>query len=112
MRKIIPADNSCLFSSINYSYYGMLGDPVVMRELIAARIMNDTNLFNEAILEKKPEVYSAWIMDKNSWGGGIELSIIPSILNVKIGVVEIRELKIEYFGEVIIIYLILNSKIT
>ena len=73
-----------------------------MRELIAARIMGDTNLFNEAILEKKPEDYCAWILDKNSWGGGIELSIIPSILNVKIGVVSIRDLKIEYFGEVII----------
>lgn len=74
---------------------------MVMRELISARIMSDTNLFNEAILEKKPEDYCSWIMDKNSWGGGIELSIIPSILNVKIGVVSIKDLAIEYFGEVI-----------
>jgi ubiquitin thioesterase OTU1 len=85
---------------VNYSYYGILGDPMVMRELISARIMIDPNLFNEAILEKKPEDYCAWIMDKNSWGGGIELSILPSILNVKIGVVSIRDMAIEYIGEV------------
>jgi len=77
-----------------------MGDPMIMRELIAARIMNDTNLFNEAILDKNPESYCNWIMDKNSWGGGIELSIIPSILSVKIGVVSIRDLKIDFFGEV------------
>lgn len=77
-----------------------MGDPMIMRELIAARIMSDTNLFNEAILDKKPEDYCSWIMDKNSWGGGIELSIIPSILSVKIGVVSIRDTKIDYFGEV------------
>jgi ubiquitin thioesterase OTU1 len=77
-----------------------MGDPMIIRELIAARIMSDTNLFNEAILEKTPEDYCNWIMDRNSWGGGIELSIIPSILNVKIGVVSIRDSIIEYFGEV------------
>lgn len=53
VRRVIPADNSCLFSSVNYSYYGILGDPMVMRELISARIMTDTSLFTEAILEKK-----------------------------------------------------------
>jgi ubiquitin thioesterase OTU1 len=77
-----------------------MGDPMVMRELIAARILEDPNFFNEAILDKNPDDYCCWILDKNSWGGGIELAIIPSILNVRIGVVSIRDLKIEYFGEV------------
>jgi len=73
---------------------------MIMRELIAAQILGEPNFFNEAILEKHPDDYCAWILDKNSWGGGIELSIIPSILNIKIGVVSIKDLNIEYFGEV------------
>jgi ubiquitin thioesterase OTU1 len=77
-----------------------MGDPMTLRELICGKILNDTEYYNEAILEKTPEEYCNWILDPNSWGGGIELSIIPYILNVKIGVVSIRDLKIEYFGEV------------
>lgn len=76
-----------------------MGDPLLLREMICEKIMCDPNSFNEAILEKTPNDYCNWIMDKNSWGGGIELCIIPSILNIRIGLVSIKDLTVEYFGE-------------
>lgn len=68
--------------------------------MICDKILTNPEQYNEAILDKNPDDYCAWLLNKESWGGGIELSIIPSILNVKIGVVSIRDQTIDYFGEV------------
>lgn len=99
-RHIIPADNSCLFTAINFCIEGQLGQHEMMREIIVSTIMSNPELYNEAILEKDPVVYCDWIMQKETWGGGIELAILSNFFQVRIGVADIGKVTIEYFGEV------------
>lgn len=100
-RKVIPADNSCLFNAINYAMNNIINEPQIMRELIAVEIISNPDLFCEAILEKNPEAYCKWIMQDDTWGGGIELSILSKTFQMKLGVVDINHITIENFGEVI-----------
>jgi hypothetical protein len=100
IRKIIPADNSCLFNSINYAMNNNINEPSIMRELISVEIKSNPELYNTAILEKDPYDYCDWIMRDDTWGGGIELSILSKCFQLIIAVVDIKNLAIEYFGEV------------
>jgi ubiquitin thioesterase OTU1 len=99
-RKVIPADNSCLFNSVNYALNQNINEPFIMRSLIAAEIQSNLDLYNEAILDKNPNEYCEWIMDSSTWGGGIEISILSKSFQVAVAVVDILNCTIECFGEV------------
>ena len=71
-----------------------------MRELISVEIKSNPELYNSAILEKDPLEYCEWIMRDDTWGGGIELSILSKSFQLRIAVVDIKNVTIEYFGEV------------
>jgi ubiquitin thioesterase OTU1 len=100
LRKIIAADNSCLFNSINYAINQSISEPQLMRELIATEILSNPEIYNAAILEKDPDKYCDWIMRNDTWGGGIELSILSKLLDITLAVADIKHCKIEYIGEV------------
>ena len=99
-RVVIPADNSCLFNAINYCLNQSTDEPQMMREIIASTIESNPELYNSAILDKEPSEYCAWIMLKETWGGGIELSILSEFFQVRIGVADITKVTFQYFGEV------------
>ena len=46
--------------------------------MIAGVVAGDPSTYTEAFLEKTNEEYCAWILDKQHWGGGIELSILST----------------------------------
>jgi ubiquitin thioesterase OTU1 len=100
IRKIIAADNACLFNAVNYAVNKNTENADFLRELIAIEIQSNPDTYNEAVLEKTPEEYCQWICNKETWGGYIEVSILSKIFNAKIGVVDIMNERIEYFGEV------------
>jgi len=99
-RKIIAADNSCLFNAVNYAINQVISEPQIMRELITIEILSNPDLYCEAVLDKIPEEYCNWIMNPESWGGGIEVSIFSKNFQVSIGVVDVVNTTIEYIGEV------------
>lgn len=98
-RKVIAADNSCLFNGINYAVNQCLNEPGILRELIAVEIQSNPDLYNEAILDKDPFEYCDWIMRSDTWGGGIELAILSKTFQVRIGVADVTTSNIEYIGE-------------
>ena len=109
-RKVIPADNSCLFNAINFAINQNANSPEIIREIITAEIMSNPEEYNEAILGKKPEDYCKWISNKETWGGGIEISILSKFFQVQIGVADIQFITIEYFGNYDkCIYLLYNN---
>lgn len=102
MRKVVPANNSCLFTSI----YAVMNDgeidlscSTMMRELIAGVVLSDPQTFNEAFLGRSNSSYCKWIMDKESWGGGIEIAILSKYYGVEIDVVDTQSSRIDRFGE-------------
>lgn len=109
-KKTIPADNSCLFNSINFAINNCDTEPAIIRSIISMIIMEHPDEYNEAILDKKPEDYCEWILCGDSWGGGIELSILSKYFQKTIGVVDIKNITIEYFGDYHeIIYLLYDN---
>lgn len=103
MKQIVPADNSCLFTSINFVLNGRVDESnkaaPMMRQLVAETIKADKHQYDEAILGKPVEEYCVWIQDDNSWGGAIELSILANYFGVEIAVVDTINAIINCFGE-------------
>ena len=97
-KKDIPADNSCLFNAVNFAINQNAENPDIIRGIIASEITANPNEYNSAVLDKEPEAYCKWILNKETWGGGIELSILSKFFQITIGVADIQHITIEYFG--------------
>ena len=86
VRRIIDADNSCLFNALGYL---MVRDKKAMnhvyRQMIASEIQGDPIKYTTDVLEGKTNAeYVTWIMNVDKWGGEIEMSIFPKHLGVEI----------------------------
>lgn len=101
-RRAVPADNSCLFTSVFYVVEGGVYDPACapeMRGLIAQIVSGDSAAYSEAVLGKSNEEYCAWIRRGDTWGGAIELSILSKFYRCEICVVDTQTVRVDRFGE-------------
>ncbi|EFX80376.1 hypothetical protein DAPPUDRAFT_304008 [Daphnia pulex] len=101
LRKVVPSDNSCLFTSIGFCLSGK-PDPKsssFMRELVGSTVISQTETYNEALLGKPNKEYQKWILQDDSWGGAIELAILSSYFGLEIDVVNTQHSIINKFGE-------------
>ncbi|TRY71212.1 hypothetical protein TCAL_08715 [Tigriopus californicus] len=103
LRQVVPANNSCLFTSINFCLSGQLdlSKADFMREVISAAVSGDPNKYTSAILGKDNADYCRWIRDADSWGGAIEAQILAEYFGVVITVVDIQSDFQTHFGEAI-----------
>ncbi|XP_053310384.1 ubiquitin thioesterase OTU1 [Spea bombifrons] len=102
VRRVVPADNSCLFTSVHYVVEGGVYDPSCapeMRNLIADIVSSDPINYCEAVLGKSNEEYCAWIRKEDTWGGAIEVSILSKYFRCEICVVDTQTVRIDRFGE-------------
>ncbi|XP_070601673.1 ubiquitin thioesterase OTU1 isoform X2 [Erythrolamprus reginae] len=101
-RKVVPADNSCLFTSIYYVVEGGVYEPGCapeMRNLIAQIVASDLESYSEAVLGKSNQEYCDWIRREDTWGGAIEVSILSKFYLCEICVVDTQTVRIDRFGE-------------
>ncbi|XP_053672438.1 ubiquitin thioesterase OTU1 [Anopheles nili] len=101
LKQVVPSDNSCLFTSIGYVLTGKV-DPEnsqYMREIIAGTVNSDKQEYNEGILGRPNDEYCAWILQPESWGGAIEVSILSAYHGLEFDVVDITNAIINRFGE-------------
>uniref|UniRef100_A0A8D0GK66 Ubiquitin thioesterase OTU n=1 Tax=Sphenodon punctatus TaxID=8508 RepID=A0A8D0GK66_SPHPU len=101
-RRVVPADNSCLFTSIYYVVEGGIYDPACapeMRNLIAQIVASDPEFYCEAVLGKTNQEYCEWIRREDTWGGAIEVSILSKFYQCEICVVDTQTVRIDRFGE-------------
>ncbi|XP_060765825.1 ubiquitin thioesterase OTU1 [Neoarius graeffei] len=101
-RRTVPADNSCLFTSVNYVVEGGVYNAACapdMRQLIAHIVASDPAAYSEAVLGKSNEDYCAWIRRSDTWGGAIELSILSKFYQCEICVVDTQTVRVDRFGE-------------
>ncbi|KAG8236728.1 hypothetical protein J437_LFUL014224 [Ladona fulva] len=101
LRKVVPADNSCLFTSIGYVLSGNINSDngAVLREIIAASVAANPDEYSEAILGKPNAEYCEWIKRPKSWGGAIELAVLSKYYGIEIDVVDTSNCIINRFGE-------------
>ncbi|PVD24079.1 hypothetical protein C0Q70_14549 [Pomacea canaliculata] len=101
-RRVVPADNSCLFTAIN----ALMTDGTVdassasaLRQVIADVVASDDVRFCEAFLGRPNKQYVQWILNSDAWGGGIELAILADHYKTEIAVVDCQSARIDRFGE-------------
>ena len=90
---MVPADNSCLFTAINYCMSGEVvasENSAFMREVIASVVAADQDKYSEAILGRANKAYCTWIQGKDAWGGAIEVQILAEYFQVEIMVVDTK----------------------
>ncbi|XP_026737178.1 ubiquitin thioesterase OTU1 [Trichoplusia ni] len=101
MKKVVPSDNSCLFTSIGFVLNGNVDTSVhtLMRQIIAMEVASDLDTYNEAVLGKPNADYCAWIQQPSSWGGAIEVAILSRFYGLEMAVVDTLNAIINRFGE-------------
>lgn len=100
VRRVVNADNSCLFNSVGYVLEGHSRQKAAsLRQLIADTVTQDTKRYNAVFLGKSPNEYKTWILKDESWGGAIELSILARFYQTEIAVVDVQSLRTDVYGQ-------------
>jgi ubiquitin thioesterase OTU1 len=81
LRRVVPADNSCLFRAVAYLLHpeavvlgctaAQVPTPLAssLRTVVANTVLSDSDTYSEAMLGKSPKDYAQWIQKSESWGG-------------------------------------------
>lgn len=98
--RVMPDDNSCMFRALGSAVLSdSLDSMTELRSLVAQAIQADPERYNEAILQRKPDEYCQWISYSDSWGGGIELSILSQEFDIEICSINVQDLRVDRFNE-------------
>lgn len=95
----VPDDNSCLFHAISYCVYKDISLSPQLREIVSREIQLKREEYSDAILGRPNGEYAKWILNRNSWGGGIEIAILSNYMNVSILVLDMDVGHFEKFNE-------------
>jgi len=100
VRRVIDADNECLFNAVGYCLEGRSRKKgSMLRKIISDTVKNDTETYSEAFLGQSNIEYSKWIFLKDSWGGAIELSILSNYYVTEIATFDIQTENMYVYGE-------------
>jgi ubiquitin thioesterase OTU1 len=98
--RVMPDDNSCMFRAVGSAVLtDSLDSMTELRSLVAQAIQRDPDYYNEAILQRAPDDYCKWIQYSDSWGGGIELSILSQEFDIEIASINVQDLRVDRFNE-------------
>lgn len=98
--RVMPDDNSCLFRAVGGAVLGDALDAMnELRAIVAQTIQSQPDVYTTGLLEKTPDDYCAWIQRDDSWGGGIELSILSAYFNIEICSINVQDLRVDRFND-------------
>lgn len=98
--RVMPDDNSCMFRALSSAVLGASLDGMTeLRSIVAQTIQAQPDFYTEGMLEKKPLDYCRWIQREDSWGGGIELSILSQHFDIEICSINVQDLRVDVFNE-------------
>ena len=91
VRRVVPADNSCLFASVAHllEREGRAKAPL-LRQIVAEAVRADPATFNDAVLERPNAAYCDWIRRPEAWGGAIELRVLAAHYGVELCAVDVE----------------------
>jgi ubiquitin thioesterase OTU1 len=100
VRRNMPGDNSCLFHSCSYVLENKSKSKAKeLRELCANIVLDNPQVYNTAFLGMPNHNYVNSILDPNSWGGAIELSILSNHYKCEIVAFDIQTTREDHYGE-------------
>jgi ubiquitin thioesterase OTU1 len=97
-RRIIASDNSCLFNAVGYVLSLSRTRAPELRRVVADAVAADEETFCEAALGRGNAEYCRWIMERDSWGGALELSILSKHAGKEICACDIQTKRIDMYG--------------
>ncbi|TKA43536.1 hypothetical protein B0A54_05318 [Friedmanniomyces endolithicus] len=98
--RVMPDDNSCMFRALSSAVLGSALDGMTeLRSVVAQTIQAQPDLYTKGMLEKEPADYCKWIQREESWGGGIELSILSQHFDIEICSINVQDLRVDKFNE-------------
>lgn len=86
-----------------------LGKSQELRRVIAHKVRSDPEQYNEAVLEKSNQDYCRWILDRQKWGGAIELSVLADHFGREIAAYDIQTKRCDIYGQVCVLELPQNG---
>lgn len=98
VRRVVNADNSCLFHSISYAFQQPPRVSQALRTAVAQAVLADPTIYSEAFLGRPTSEYAAWIQESTSWGGQIDLSILSQLLQTEIVALDIIRNRHDIYG--------------
>ena len=102
VRRVIPADNSCLFAAIAHAFGGSAGRREranKLRKVVCEAVLANSDEYPEAVLGKSPSEYVEWISQPDSWGGGIEVAILAEHFGAEIATFDVQTQRVDTFGQ-------------
>ncbi|EJD02481.1 OTU-domain-containing protein [Fomitiporia mediterranea MF3/22] len=97
VHRVVPDDNSCLFSCIALVFEQDIGKAQAIRKTVADAIRQDAETWTEAMLGLPREQYIQNILKPSSWGGAIELSILAKYYSTEIASIDVETGRIDRF---------------
>jgi len=98
--RVMPDDNSCMFRALSSAVLGSALDGMTeLRSVVAQTIQAKPDFYTKGMLEKEPSAYCKWIQREDSWGGGIELSILSEHFDIEICSVNVQDCRVDTFNE-------------
>ena len=98
VRRVVEADNSCLFHSISRAFHQPPSMSPTLRTAVAQAVLADPDTYSDAFLGRPTSEYAAWIQESTSWGGQIELSILSQLLQTEIVALDIIRNQHDVYG--------------
>ncbi|KAK0714363.1 hypothetical protein B0T21DRAFT_297367 [Apiosordaria backusii] len=96
--RVMPDDNSCMFTAVGGAL--LLPNPsATLRAQIAEYILTHPDQYTPAILGSPPAKYCSHLLESDTWGGAIELSILSDIYDIEISSIDVKSLRVDRFGE-------------
>mmetsp|Transcript_9451 Transcript_9451/g.14541 ORF Transcript_9451/g.14541 Transcript_9451/m.14541 type:complete len:279 (-) Transcript_9451:1530-2366(-) len=93
-RRVVPADNSCLFTAVSILCDQSRSSAEQLRSVIADTVSKDPQFWNSAILDGRSAAdYATYIQSSKAWGGSIELTILSSHFSVQLVALDVIHLQ-------------------
>ncbi|WRT67983.1 uncharacterized protein IL334_004958 [Kwoniella shivajii] len=97
--RVVPDDNSCLFSAIGVVFEGGIDAAQKLRKVVADVIKNDPFTYSDVMLGQSADSYIDKISRPETWGGAIELSIFSKHYKTEISSFDVATGRCDRFGQ-------------
>lgn len=97
--KVVPDDNSCLFTSISFLLTQAQESTSDLRRIVADAIKSNPIDYPDVVLGQPREEYIKKILNPQTWGGAIEIAILSDHFEVEIDSVDVASGRVHMFGE-------------
>ncbi|GAB0491117.1 hypothetical protein MMPV_002365 [Pyropia vietnamensis] len=98
-RRVVPDDNSCLFTAVAYVATGGRVSPPELRLITATAVSAAPDTYTAAVLGRSPLAYVDWIVKADTWGGAIELAVLAAHFQMELASADIQSGRLDVFGE-------------